>query len=75
MEYKAYYHRYGGTGFEEFDSLEEATEFIHQGQDEGECFGDCVVNSDGVIVYDFDSESTVIGRDTPKSRVGEMFKE
>ena len=75
MTIKGYYHRHGLIDYDGFDSVEEAIETIKMMEDEGECFGDCVVNEDGIIVYDFDAGTEVLGRKTPKSRVGQEYEE
>lgn len=73
MPVKAYYHRYGALDYEEYDTVEEAKRIIEYQEDMGECFGDCIVDENGIIVYDFDIDRTVLGRETPKSRVGTKF--
>lgn len=74
MIYKAYYHRYGSIDFEEFESLEESINFIKEGADHGELFGDCVTDYNDIIVHDFDSATEVFGRETPKSREGSVYQ-
>ncbi len=71
---RAYFHRYGSIRYKEFATKEEAMDFIKEEADLGELFGDCIVDSNNVIIHDFDAETEVFGRKTPKSRVGEKYK-
>lgn len=74
-KYKAYYHRFGSIQYEEFKSQEDALEYLEIGEDEGELFADCIVDDKNIVVHDCDAESQVIGREQPKSRIGEIYIE
>ncbi len=73
MSYKAYFYRYGVIQCEKFDNKEEAIDFIEDGVNNGELFGDCVVGPGDIIVHDFDAQAKVIGRNIPESRVGKVY--
>lgn len=73
MSFKGYYHRYKTLTYDEFDTFEEAKSVIECQEDMGECFPDCIVDENGIIVHDFDTDREVFDRETPKSRVGTKF--
>jgi hypothetical protein len=53
--YKAYYSRYGVIGFEKFEELEKATEFLSNQENEGNICGIGVYDQQEKIFYSSDN--------------------
>ena len=73
LSFKAYYYRYGGHVSSTHETLEGAIAVIEYQEDMGECYADCVVDDNGIIVHDFDADKEVMGREQQKSRKGSEF--
>ena len=74
MGYKVYYHRYGQIEYFTEETAAEAKKMMGLIEGNGDGFGDCIVDENEIIIHDFDSDTEVIGRKQPVSRIGQPFR-
>lgn len=71
-EYTLFYYRYTNIQKHKDKSVSSLISFMETISDNGDGLGDCIVDNEGYVVYDFNDDHEFLGIDQPDSRVGEL---